>query len=67
MIIRREITIAIVEDVESDSIGIEVNVPDTMTTLEAMGLMEMGKAQHFASQHRAGPTVYLAPDEDGQS
>lgn len=63
MIIRREIVIAIVEDVEHESLGIEVNVPEGMTTLEAIGLMEIAKAQHLQSKHAQGPSVYLAPDE----
>lgn len=55
--IRREIVIAIVEDIEHDSIGIEVTVPDGMTTLEVIGLMEIGKTQHLQSKHNQAPTA----------
>lgn len=63
MIIRREIVIAIVEDIEHESFGIEVTVPDGMTTLEAIGLMEVAKAQHLQSKHSQGPSIYQAPDD----
>jgi len=56
--------IAIVEDVEHDSIVIEVAVPDGMTTLESIGLMEIAKTQHLQSKHNQGPSVYQAPDGD---
>ena len=62
MIVRREIVIALVEDIERESLGIEVNVPDGMTTLEAIGLMEIAKSQHLQSKHSQGPGVYLTPD-----
>lgn len=63
MIVRREIIIAVVEDIESERIGIEVTVPDGMTTGEAIGFIEIGKIQHLRSKHEQGPTVHQAPDE----
>lgn len=63
MIIRREITIALVESVEGDTVGIEVTVPAGLSTLEAAGLMEVAKLQHIASKHGQGPTVYQTPDD----
>jgi hypothetical protein len=63
--IRREIVISLVEDVEFERFGIEVTVPEGLTTLEAIGLMEVAKAQHLNSKHEQGPTVYQTPD--GQS
>lgn len=67
MIVRREIVIAMVEDVEQETYGIEVHVPEGMTTNEAIGLMEIGKIQHLQSKHAQGPTVYQTPDpEPGQ-
>lgn len=62
MIVRREIVIAMVEDVEQEMYGIEVHVPEGMTTNEAIGLMEIGKIQHLQSKHQQGPTVYQTPD-----
>lgn len=59
--IRREIVIAIVEDIDTETIGIEVTVPDGMTTLEAIGLMEIGKTQHMQSKHNQGPTIHQEP------
>ena len=59
--IRREIVIAVVEDIETETIGIEVTVPDGMTTLEAIGLIEIGKQQHLQSKHNQGPTVHQTP------
>lgn len=60
--IRRTITVSVVEDIEHEAVGVEVNVPDTMTTLEAIGLLEIAKNQHFASKHTQGPTIYQTPD-----
>jgi hypothetical protein len=65
MIVRREIVVAIVEDVVSESFGIEVTVPEGMTTIEVVGLLEIGKIQHLQSKHAQGPTVYQAPDDLG--
>lgn len=65
MIIRREIVIAVVENVELESIGIEVTVPEGITTAEAIGIMEIGKIQHLQSKHHQGPAVHQAPDTDG--
>lgn len=62
--IRREIVIAFVEDAESERFGVEVSVPEGVTTLEAIGLMEVAKIQHLGSKHQQGPTIYLSPDED---
>lgn len=62
MIIRREIIVAVVEDVEADRLGIEVTVPQGMTTMEAIGLLEIGKIQHLQSNHDQGPSVYQTPD-----
>lgn len=59
--IRREIIIAIVEDIDTETIGIEVTVPEGMTTLEAIGLIEIGKTQHLQSKHNQGPTVHQTP------
>ena len=63
-IMRREIVIALVEDVELERFGIEVSVPEGMTTLEAVGLMEIGKIQHLQSKHEQGPTTYQTPDQE---
>jgi hypothetical protein len=63
MIVRRVIEIALVEDISSKLIGIEVTVPEDLTTIEAIGLMEAGKLQHLQSKHAQGPTVYQSPDE----
>lgn len=62
MIVRREIIIALVEDVEVEEFGIEVTVPKGMTTLEAIGLFELAKTQHLQSKHTQGPTIYQSPD-----
>lgn len=59
--IRREITVAVVEDVAGDWLGVEVAVSDGLTTLEAIGLLEIAKSQHLRSKHTQGPTVYQAP------
>jgi hypothetical protein len=60
--IRREIVIALVEDVESERFVIEVTVPEGMTTLEAIGLMEIAKTQHLQSKHEQGPTIHQHDD-----
>jgi hypothetical protein len=60
--IRREIVIAVVEDVELERFGIEVSVPEGMNTMEAIGLLEIAKAQHLGSKHEQGPTIYQTPD-----
>lgn len=60
--IRREIVVAVVEDVELERFGIEVTVPEGMTTLEAVGLLEIAKVQHLQSKDEQGPTIYQSPD-----
>jgi len=63
MIIRREVVIALVEDVESESFGVEVTVSDGLSLTEALGLIEIGKIQHLQSKHTQGPTIYQTQDE----
>jgi hypothetical protein len=62
-LIRRAIEIAVVEDIDLEMVGIEVSVPEGMTTLEAIGLMQIGLLQHLGSKHEQGPTVYQTPDQ----
>lgn len=61
-VIRREVVIAVVEDIEHESFGVEVTVPENMSTLEAVGLMEIGRAQYLRTKHDQGPTVYMTSD-----
>jgi hypothetical protein len=67
LIIRREIVIAVVENVEEELLGIEVTVPEGLTTAEAVGIMEIGKIQHLQSKHAQGPTVWQTPDDSAVS
>jgi hypothetical protein len=64
VIVRREIVIALVEDIEREEIAIEVTVPPGLTTLESIGLMEIAKLQHLGSRHTQGPTIHQTPDAD---
>jgi hypothetical protein len=60
--IRRQITVTLVDDVECERMGVEVMVPEGMTTMEAVGLLEIAKIQHLQSKCEQGPTVYQSPD-----
>jgi hypothetical protein len=59
----RTITISILDDEEDGSVAVEVDVPEGLTTVEAFGFMGIAQAQYLQGKHRAGPTVYQAPDD----
>jgi hypothetical protein len=63
LVVRRDVVITLVEDIEQEEIGVEVRVPDGMTTIEAVGLMQIGMIQHLQSRHAQGPTIYQTPDQ----
>jgi len=60
--IEHVITIKLVEDL--DSMGLEVSTPETLNTVQVVGVLEMAKKQFIDSKHEAGPTVWQTPDGD---
>lgn len=46
-------------DGDGDDFGVSVAVTGNLSTLEAIGLFEVGKAQHLASKHSQGPTAWV--------
>lgn len=58
--IEHVITIRLVEDL--DSMGLEMVTPETLSTFQVVGLLEMAKKQYIDSKHDQGPTIYQAPE-----
>lgn len=42
---------------EGGEFGISVDITGELDTMQAIGLMEIAKAQHLASKHTRGPVV----------
>jgi hypothetical protein len=61
-VIEHIVTIRLVEDL--DNIGLEVITPETLSTMQTVGLLEMAKKQYIESKHTTGPTVYEVPTGD---
>lgn len=59
--IRHEIKITVTEDV--DSIGLEIETPSTLRTVEVVGYIELAKKQYIDSKHATGPTIYQSLEE----
>ena len=57
---KRQIVITVHDTGEDFAIDVEVS--EGMNTLEAIGLLDIAKAQHLASKHRHKGAVYQAPD-----
>jgi hypothetical protein len=54
------VTIRLVEDV--DNVGLEITTPETLTTIQVVGVLEMAKKQFIDSKHETGPTIYQVPE-----
>lgn len=52
---------------DEDDFGITVDVSAGLSTIEAIGLMDIAKAQHLASKHTQGPTVHHLQEPWAQS
>ena len=55
------ITIKVTETVES--FNLEISTPESLRTVETVGILEMAKKQYIDSKHTTGPTIYPAPTE----
>jgi hypothetical protein len=61
-VIEHVITIKVVEDI--DSMSLEVLTPESLSTVQVVGVLEMAKKQFIDSKHTQGPSVFQQPDGD---
>lgn len=58
------IVITLDDDGDQD-IAVEVAVSGDLSTVQAVGLMEIAKLQHLESKKTPGPTVHIEQTPDG--